>query len=47
VAEVSTPKLGKVLSDAMVSSLVQAIKDVKADEQSLRLQEEYFKNVKQ
>jgi creatinine amidohydrolase len=47
VAEVSTPKLGKVLSDAMVSSLTQAIKDVKADEQSLRLQEEYFKNVKQ
>ncbi len=45
-AEVSTVELGKLLSDSMVSSLVKAIKDVKADEQSLKLQEEYFKNVK-
>lgn len=46
-AEVSTAKLGKLLSDSMVSSLANAIKNVKADTQSLKLQEEYFKNVKQ
>jgi len=45
-AEVSSVELGKLLSESMIESLTNAIKAVKADHQSLQLQNEYFSRVK-
>ncbi len=44
---VATAALGKILTDSKVASLVKAIKAVKEDTTSLRLQSEYFERVKQ
>jgi creatinine amidohydrolase len=46
VGEVASIGLGKLLSDSMVKSLVNAIKEVKNDDETLRLQNEYFDRVK-
>ncbi len=44
--EVASIELGKLLSDLMVKSLVNAIKEVKNDDETLRIQNEYFDKVK-
>jgi creatinine amidohydrolase len=45
-AEVSSIELGKLLTDSIIESLVNAIKAVKEDKQTLKLQDEYFSKVK-
>jgi len=44
--EVATAALGKVITDNVIRSLVAAIKAVKADETTLKLQEAYFNEMK-
>ena len=46
VGEVASLELGKLLSDSMEKSLINAIKEVKNDDETLRIQNEYFDNVK-
>lgn len=45
-AEVSSIELGKLLTDSIIESLANAIKAVKEDKQTLKLQDEYFSKVK-
>lgn len=45
-AEVSSIELGKLLTDSIIESLANAIKAVKEDKQTLKLQGEYFSKVK-
>ncbi|MDC0514976.1 creatininase family protein [Flavobacteriaceae bacterium] len=45
-AEVSSVALGKLLTDSIIKSLANAIKTVKEDKQTLKLQNEYFSKVK-
>ncbi|MDC6364102.1 MULTISPECIES: creatininase family protein [Flavobacteriaceae] len=45
-ASVATVELGKVITENVISSLVSAIKEVKNDVNTLKLQEEYFDRVK-
>jgi len=45
-ASVATVELGKVITENAISSLVSAIKEVKNDVNTLKLQEEYFDRVK-
>lgn len=45
-AEVSSVALGKLLTDSIIESLANAIKTVKEDKQTLKLQNEYFSKVK-
>jgi len=45
-AEVSSIELGKLLTDSIIESLANAIKAVKEDKQTLKLQYEYFSKVK-
>jgi len=42
----ATAALGKVITDNVVRSLVAAIKAVKEDEATLKLQEAYFNEMK-
>lgn len=44
--EVATPKLGKIITDNVVRSLVESIKAVKADQTTLKLQEAYYNEIK-
>jgi len=44
--EVASAALGKVITDNTVSSLVEAIKAVKADNATLELQNSFFENMK-
>jgi hypothetical protein len=45
-AEVSSVALGKLLTDSIIESLANAIKAVKEDKQTLKLQDKYFSKVK-
>ena len=45
-AGVSSVALGKLLTDSIIESLANAIKTVKEDKQTLKLQNEYFSKVK-
>lgn len=45
-AQTATAELGKLITEHQISKLVQAIKTVKADSNSLKLQEEFFKDIK-
>jgi creatinine amidohydrolase len=45
-AEVSSIELGKLLTDSIIESLANAIKAVKEDKQTLKLQDKYFSKVK-
>lgn len=45
-AQTATAELGKLITEHQISKLVQAIKTVKADSTSLKLQEQFFKAIK-
>lgn len=44
--ETGTEELGKLVTDHAVKSIVMALKDIKKDTQTLKLQKEYFEEVK-
>lgn len=46
-ASFASVQLGKLITDNTLSELITAIKSVKNDRQTLEIQREYFKNVKQ
>jgi creatinine amidohydrolase len=46
-ASFASVELGKLITDNTLSELITAIKSVKNDRQTLEIQREYFKNVKQ